>query len=177
MADRISSIAVIPAYNEEEGIRDLVLQVQRHVDRVIVVDDGSEDSTAACLQDVDVTLLRNTGNMGKGASLQRGFMAALEYEAHVVVTLDADGQHRPEDIPLLLSMARAFPNRIIIGARTRNRRSGAAHTAVCEPLRRFLDIVGRRLQDKGLPVRFSSLSGIAPAFHPALAGQEKQLCV
>lgn len=121
MAGRISSIAVIPAYNEEEGIRDLVLQVQRHVDCVIVVDDGSEDSTAACLQDIDVTLLRNTGNMGKGASLQRGFMAALEYEAHAVITLDADGQHRPEDIPLLVNMARSFPNRLIIGARTRNR--------------------------------------------------------
>ena len=123
-------VAVIPAYNEARRIRALAEQVRERLARVIVVDDGSTDGTAACLEGLPITLLRNPVNLGKGAGLQRGFVAALEMGASAVVTLDGDGQHRPEDIPRLLAAAEAWPRRIIIAARTGNR-------ACAPPLRRF----------------------------------------
>jgi glycosyltransferase involved in cell wall biosynthesis len=123
-------VAVIPAYNEARGIRSLVERVRAVGAAVIVVDDGSTDTTAPCLEGLGITILRNPVNMGKGASLQRGFAAALRLGASAVITLDGDGQHRPEDIPRLLAAAKAWPGRIIIGARTGNRRAAP-------PLRRF----------------------------------------
>ena len=69
---------------------------------MIVVDDGSTDGTAATLEGLPVTLIRNPRNLGKAASLWRGMAVALAENAAAVITLDGDGQHRPEDIPRLL---------------------------------------------------------------------------
>ena len=110
-------VSVIPAYNEAATIRDVASRALRVVPDVIVVDDGSTDGTPAALQGLAVTLISNPGNLGKGASLWRGFAAALASGADAVITLDGDAQHRPEDIPLLVAAAQAHPGRIIIGAR------------------------------------------------------------
>jgi glycosyltransferase involved in cell wall biosynthesis len=109
--------AVIPAYNEAPTIRDVAERTLRQVADVIVIDDGSTDGTAAALQGLPLTLIANPANLGKGASLWRGFAVALAEGADAVVTLDGDDQHRPEDIPRLLGAAREHPERIIIGAR------------------------------------------------------------
>ena len=122
--------AVIPAYNEVATIGSLVEQVQQYLDQVIVVDDGSSDDTADQLHDKNVTLLRNKNNMGKGASLKRGFDATLAQGIDGVVTMDADGQHLAADIPRLVAAAEQHPNTIIIAARLRNR-------AAAPRLRRF----------------------------------------
>lgn len=110
-------VAVIPAYNEAATVRDVAARTLRFVRDVIVVDDGSTDGTAAQTRGLGVTLVSNARNLGKGASLWRGFSLALNEGADAVVTLDADAQHRPEDIPRLVDAARAQPGRIIIGAR------------------------------------------------------------
>jgi glycosyltransferase involved in cell wall biosynthesis len=110
-------VAVIPAYNEAATIRDVATRTLRVVRDVIVVDDGSTDGTAAETRGLGVTLVSNPGNLGKGASLARGFAIALAEGADAVVTLDGDAQHCPEDIPRLVDTARAHPDRIIIGAR------------------------------------------------------------
>jgi glycosyltransferase involved in cell wall biosynthesis len=89
------------------------------------VDDGSTDGTAEALVGLPVTLLRNTMNCGKAASLWRGFQQALTAGASGVVTLDGDGQHAPEDIPRLLAEAAFYPDHVIIGARRRNQRRAA----------------------------------------------------
>jgi glycosyltransferase involved in cell wall biosynthesis len=112
---------VIPAYNEASTIADIVRRAGHHTDRVIVVNDGSSDETARVLEKLPVTLLNNTQNLGKGKSLLCGARLALEQGATAVITLDGDGQHRPEDIPLLLEMAAANPDTIIIAARLHNR--------------------------------------------------------
>ena len=109
--------AVIPAYNEASTVRDVAARTLEVLPDVIVVDDGSSDGTAAALQGLGVTLISNPGNLGKGASLWRGFAVALAEGADAVVTLDADAQHRPEDIPRLVAAWQANPGRIIIGAR------------------------------------------------------------
>lgn len=110
-------VAVIPAYNEAATIRDVAARALAQLPDVIVIDDGSTDGTAAALEGLAVTLISNPANLGKGASLWRGFALALAEGADAVVTLDGDAQHRPEDIPRLIAAAGAFPGRIIIGAR------------------------------------------------------------
>ena len=110
-------VAVIPAYNEAGTIRDVAARALQFLSDVIVVDDGSSDGTAAAIQGLGATVISNPVNLGKGASLWRGFSVALAEGAHAVVTLDADGQHCPEDIPRLVAAWEANPGRVIIGAR------------------------------------------------------------
>ena len=115
---------VIPAYNEGPTIREIVQGALNHVKDVLVVDDGSTDATSEALNGLPVTLLRNPSNMGKAASLWRGFEVARKAGANALVTLDGDGQHSPNDIPRLLAAAKEFPDYIIIGARHRRWRHG-----------------------------------------------------
>ena len=112
---------VIPAYNEAPTITDVARRALAQIDKVIVVDDGSDDATAEQLQDLPVKILRHSANQGKAASLWTGMQYALSLGAEGVITLDGDGQHRPEDIPRLLSAAAQHPAMIIIAARLHGR--------------------------------------------------------
>ena len=112
--------AVIPANNEAPTIRGVVERTLAQLTEVIVVDDGSTDGTAQALAGLPVTLIRNPRNLGKAASLWRGIALALAEGAEAVVTLDADGQHRPEDIPRLLAAHRRDPAALVVGARLHN---------------------------------------------------------
>ncbi|MFY9314722.1 MAG: glycosyltransferase family 2 protein [Burkholderiales bacterium] len=114
----MSALAVvIPAYNEARTIREVAARALAQLPLVIVVDDGSTDATAAALEGLPVILLRNDSNRGKAGSLRRGADEAVRRGAAAVVTLDGDGQHCPEDIPLLLAAWHAAPRRIVIGSR------------------------------------------------------------
>src|SRR3546814_2441789 len=88
---------VIPALNEALRIREVVLDARAHCEHVIVVDDGSDDGTAGCIDDLDVTVLRHPQRMGKGAALRSGFAQARRFDMQGVVTMDGDGQHRSEE--------------------------------------------------------------------------------
>ena len=116
-----SLTVVIPAFNEAATIRDVASRALRQLARVIVVDDGSNDATAVTLDDLPLTLLRNAENQGKAAALWRGMQHALEQGAQAVVTLDADGQHEPEDIPRLMAAHQRDPCAVVIGARLRDK--------------------------------------------------------
>jgi len=109
--------AVIPAYNEALTIREVAERALRLLPDVIVVDDGSTDGTRAELSGLPLTVISNPTNLGKGASLWRGFALALAEGADAVITLDGDAQHCPEDIPRFVEAAQAQPGCIIIGAR------------------------------------------------------------
>ncbi len=119
----ISFAVVIPAYYEEGTIRDVTERSILQCEKVIVVDDGSGDETSGVLQGLPVCLLRNETNMGKAAALWRGMQEALARGVEGVITLDGDGQHRPEDIPKLVQLAIDNPDTIIIGSRLHDRDS------------------------------------------------------
>jgi glycosyltransferase involved in cell wall biosynthesis len=113
---------VIPAYNEVETIRDVAMRARQQCANVVVVDDGSTDSTARALAGLDMTVLRNEDNIGKAGSLWRGFQHALAQGAIGVITLDADGQHAPEEIPSFVKRSLDDPNAFLVGVRRRDQR-------------------------------------------------------
>ena len=92
---------ILPAYNEEVSIGSVVLLARQHVDRVIVVDDGSSDRTAEIAEQVGAEVIVHSPNSGKGMALKIGFEAAEGSD--VIVTMDSDGQHNPSDIPKIVA--------------------------------------------------------------------------
>ncbi|UGV41942.1 glycosyltransferase family 2 protein [Methanococcoides orientis] len=93
--------AVLPAFNEGVSIGSVVLLTRHYVDEVIVVDDGSSDSTAKIAEMAGARVIIHPQNRGKGAALRTGFDAAKN--SRVIVTLDTDGQHDPKQIPILVA--------------------------------------------------------------------------
>ena len=97
----MTSVAVLlPAYNEEVAIASMILLSSNYADEVIVIDDGSSDSTKEISELAGATVLSHNTNRGKGVALKTGFEYAKNYD--IIVTIDADGQHNPNEIPLLL---------------------------------------------------------------------------
>ena len=110
-------IAVIPAYNESKGIKSLIETTKKYVNNIIVIDDGSKDDTYFQSQSDNVIVLRNKRNRGKGAALRKGFRESLKYNPDIIVTLDADGQHDPSEIPKLVQPIKEGFADMVIGSR------------------------------------------------------------
>ena len=108
---------VIPAYNAGRTIVRVATEACSLGYRVLVVDDGSTDATAALAVDLPVTLLSHDRNRGKGAALKTGFSWALDQGCDGVVTLDADGQHEVTAVPQLVKRAEAEGVAILIASR------------------------------------------------------------
>ena len=96
------TIAALPAYNEERAIAKMVLGCKKHVDKVVVVDDGSHDATAEIAEALGAHVVQHHHNGGYGAALQTCFETAKELGAVRMVIIDSDGQHDPAEIPKLL---------------------------------------------------------------------------
>ena len=109
--------AVIPAYREQRMIRDVVQRVRKYVQPVIVVDDGSPDRTAEEAADAGAVVIRHTANMGKGVALNTGFHYARQNQFDYLITLDADGQHDPADIPRFIEAYERTGIPVLIGNR------------------------------------------------------------
>jgi glycosyltransferase involved in cell wall biosynthesis len=116
-------IALIPAFNEERFIGSVVLKARKYVDTVMVIDDGSRDLTAEIAHAAGAIVIRHETNRGKGRALQSGFQKARELDAQAVVVLDADGQHRPEEIPTVVAPILNGEADIVIGSRYLDRKS------------------------------------------------------
>ncbi len=111
-----SIIALIPAYEEGPRIGPVVAEARRHLP-VVVIDDGSHDDTADRARAAGATVLEQRPNAGKGAALRTGFRHALDAGVAAVVTLDADGQHDPAEIPAFLARFEERRPELIIGQR------------------------------------------------------------
>lgn len=108
---------VIPAYHEAACIGQVAREVRAIYPHVVVVDDGSTDDTFGAAKTEATYTLRHPLNRGQGAALQTGITFALQRGARFVVTFDADGQHRVEDIEALLAPLRAGQAEIALGSR------------------------------------------------------------
>jgi glycosyltransferase involved in cell wall biosynthesis len=111
------TIACIPAFNEEKNISNLVNDVSKYVDSVIVCDDGSTDGTVNESKKSGAFVISNNKNLGKGAALKSLFDFARHSNADVVVTIDGDGQFLPEEIPKLTKDIEDGKSDIVIGYR------------------------------------------------------------
>lgn len=112
--------AVLPAFNEEVSIGSIVLHTRQHADHVIVIDDGSKDHTVEMAQLAGAEVICHPVNQGKGAALKTGFKAALRNGTKVIVTIDTDGQHDPEEIPRLVAPILAGEADMVNGSRYLN---------------------------------------------------------
>ena len=93
---------ILPAYNEAETLDLVVGRVRANGYRVVCVDDGSFDATASIARRLDCDLVVHPFNLGQGAAVQTGIAYALERGAELICTLDADGQHDPDELPRLI---------------------------------------------------------------------------
>jgi glycosyltransferase involved in cell wall biosynthesis len=110
-------IIVIPAYNEEHTIVDVVRGATKIADRVLVVDDGSRDGTSRLAKEAGALVVRHAVNRGVGAALGTGIEAAVRLGADAVVTMDADGQHRAEDAAKVFDRLDKGDVELVIGSR------------------------------------------------------------
>ena len=113
-------VAVVPAYNEDRFIGSVVLKARLFVDQVIVVDDGSSDETAKVATGAGAEVIVHAVNEGKGRALETGFARALELGADIVVTLDGDGQHDPQDALAVIHPIQRGQADMVIGSRFRD---------------------------------------------------------
>ena len=95
MKPSLNLVALIPAYNEGENIRQVIESTQPYVDRVVVCDDGSSHDMQTILDTADVDILKHPNNLGYGAALKTLFKHGKENNATMVICVNADGQHNP----------------------------------------------------------------------------------
>lgn len=113
-----SICVLIPTYENERTVADVVERARVAGFDIIVVDDGSADGTAGVLEGIGgIEVITHPANRGKGVALRSGFRRALERGHEWAITLDADGQHEPAEIPRLVEAIRGGPRAIVIGAR------------------------------------------------------------
>ena len=116
---RNSVCAIVPFYNEEKFLFDVVTKTLEYVDQVIAVNDGSSDDSENLIKNLQgVVILSIENNMGKGSALQAGFNEGLKHNCDLILTLDGDGQHNPDMIPSFISLSEKYD--IIIGNRLNN---------------------------------------------------------
>jgi glycosyltransferase involved in cell wall biosynthesis len=111
---KIEIITVIPCYNEEEAIKEVVNQALRYSD-VLVIDDGSTDHTSKLAVEAGAGIIKHHNNLGKGAAIKTGLKKILNSDYRIIILMDGDGQHNPDCIPIIASgIGKA---KIIIGSR------------------------------------------------------------
>lgn len=141
--------ALIPAFNEVPYIAEVVKGAQQHVEKVVVIDDGSGDGTGQVARDAGATCLRSPTNCGKASALRVGIEFARAGNFTHVLTLDGDGQHLPEDIPGMLRVAEETGADLVIGARSFDRASMPRSRYYSNTIgsRMASSLVGREIRD------------------------------
>jgi glycosyltransferase involved in cell wall biosynthesis len=113
----LRTVAIIPAYNEEGSIAKVIVRARKHVDRVIVCDDGSKDMTFEIAKALDARVVRHSETRGKGEALRTLSKEVIELSPDIIVTLDGDGQHDPNEIPMLLKPIETGESDVVVGSR------------------------------------------------------------
>lgn len=116
-------IVVIPAYNEEKTIVEVINKVRPLVDEIVIVDDGSSDQTVQLAEQQGVTVLRHLINRGQGAALQTGNQYALKKGGEIIVHFDADGQFLAEEIKDIVQPLEQGEAEVVFGSRFLEKKS------------------------------------------------------
>ena len=115
--NREKIVAIIPAYNEEGSIAKVILGAKRYVDQVIVCDDGSTDMTFVIAGALGARVVRHNERLGKGAALRTLSKEVMELSPGIIVTLDGDGQHDPDEIHMLVKPIETGESDVVVGSR------------------------------------------------------------
>jgi hypothetical protein len=112
-------LVIIPAFNEEETLRGVILGIRSFLFQadILVVNDGSTDSTANIAREEEVLILEHPYNMGIGATMQTGFLFAIRNGYDIAIQVDGDGQHNPEFLPSLIEPLLEGQANLVIGSR------------------------------------------------------------
>ena len=115
----MKTLVIIPAFNEEETLRSVILGIRSFLSQadILVVNDGSTDSTANIAREEGVLILEHPYNMGIGATMQTGFIYALRNGYDIAIQIDGDGQHNPEFLPSLIKPLLTGQANLVIGSR------------------------------------------------------------
>lgn len=143
-----STAALVPAYQAAATIDDVVRSTRAVLPHVLVVDDGSADDTAARAGAAGADVVRLPVNQGKGAALTAGLRHLAAAGVARALTLDADGQHLPDQIPVLLAASDAAPDAIVVGVR---RKAGQEIRRINLAGNAIADFFMRRIAGRSLP--------------------------
>lgn len=148
-------VVVIPAYNESIHIQDVIVRSLVYLP-VLVVDDGSKDRTADLAEQAGASVIRQSPNQGKGAALRAGFTWAINNQFDYVITIDADGQHKPEELPKFMAKIDGGPIDLLAGAR--NFRNMPFRRRIANMIGRiiFSAAIGQNIQDNQTGYRLVS---------------------
>jgi len=114
----------IPAYNEEKNIASIIIKLKKIADHIIVCNDGSTDMTEEISKELNVVVINHSRNLGYGSAIRSIFLKAKELQADILVTFDADGQHRVVDIQSVIQPIIDDKAGIVIGSRFLENQSG-----------------------------------------------------
>ena len=140
-------IACIPAYNEERNIAKTIRNVAKFVNQVIVCDDGSTDNTVSEAENTGAYVIKLQKNAGKGAALKEIFKFAKSSNIDIMITIDADGQFIPEEIPLLLKPIIEKKSDIVVGYRFDDKTEMPKYRKIGN---KFLDKITNLAEDIGV---------------------------
>jgi len=126
-SSHLKIVAAIPCYNEAKYIGEVVNRTKRHVSDVIVVDDGSEDSTSVAAGDAGAIVIQYKDNRGYGRAIRSCFEESRRISADALVTIDGDAQHNPDDIPKILAPVLSGEADLVIGSRFLSNGNGNGH--------------------------------------------------
>ena len=123
--ERSKTLAIVPAFNEEERIGQVLRkigEVDKEID-VVIIDDGSTDGTGLASRMAGAKVIKLSSNMGYGVAIQTGYKYAFAKGYDFVVQLDSDGQHNPAYIPQMLEVAMSGNADLVIGSRFKNQKT------------------------------------------------------
>ena len=113
----MSIIVGIPAFNEEKNIAALIIQLKKIADKIIVCNDGSTELTSKIAEGLGVTVINHAKNLGYGAAIRSLFLKSKDLDGDILVTFDADGQHRIKDINRVINPIINEESDLVIGSR------------------------------------------------------------